>query len=570
MAGSSSSESCFKGGKFSAPGFRFHPTDEELVVYYLKRKICSRKLQVDVIGVTDVYKVDPSELPGLSVLKSGDRQWFYFTPRSRKYPNAARSGRGTASGYWKATGKDRVIEYNSRSVGLKKTLVFYRGRAPNGERTDWVMHEYTMNEEELERCKNVKDYYALYKLYKKSGAGPKNGEQYGAPFQEEEWVDDDSEDADNVAVPDNPLVVHHDENIRRVDDNIVCKPVNVQLDDYGKPLNRIPDAPWVFPRRMNEFPSVLQGYSQAQIQSALLNHSSGKFPAPRKISEFLPNAQPYNRQTNFQSLPRSANSFEATSGNAPLVFEKEDYIEMNDLLFPELGASSTEKPAQFSNHGELGDLSEVDQWFYDVEPVFQETSTDLSSVSNFANNGLDQRQEFTYEQVQYQTPENQLNNFMDPSTSLNKQFTDDPWYKDDQANVYDQPQSLPGAFASPLPGVMPVSTYPTTSVNAQDQEGQNGSGTRRQFSSSLWAFIDSIPFEPASACEGPLNGTFVRMSSFSRIRFNGMSVTTNKVSISKKRIRNRGVLLLSIMGALCAIFWIFISTVGVLGRPVFT
>jgi len=100
------------------------------------------------------------------MLKTGDRQWFFFTPRNRKYPNAARSSRGTATGYWKATGKDRVIEYNSRSVGLKKTLVFYRGRAPNGERTDWVMHEYTMDEEELGRCKNAKvSIIAKYYLF---------------------------------------------------------------------------------------------------------------------------------------------------------------------------------------------------------------------------------------------------------------------------------------------------------------------------------------------------------------------------------------------------------------------
>lgn len=37
----------------------------------------------------------------------------------------------------------------------------------------------------------MQDYYALYKVYKKSGPGPKNGEQYGAPFKEEDWAEDE-------------------------------------------------------------------------------------------------------------------------------------------------------------------------------------------------------------------------------------------------------------------------------------------------------------------------------------------------------------------------------------------
>ncbi|GER40619.1 NAC domain containing protein 17, partial [Striga asiatica] len=183
---------CFWDGKILTPGFRFHPTDEELVLYYLKRKICCKRHRLDVIGELDVYKCDPEELPGMSKLKTGDRQWFFFSPRDRKYPNGARSNRATRHGYWKATGKDRVILCGARAVGLKKTLVFYRGRAPSGERTDWVMHEYTMDEDELNRCKNAKTYYALYKVFKKSGPGPKNGEQYGAPFNEEEWEDEEN------------------------------------------------------------------------------------------------------------------------------------------------------------------------------------------------------------------------------------------------------------------------------------------------------------------------------------------------------------------------------------------
>lgn len=46
------------------PGFRFHPTDEELFLYYLKRKICKKSLKLDIIREIDVYKWDPEELPG--------------------------------------------------------------------------------------------------------------------------------------------------------------------------------------------------------------------------------------------------------------------------------------------------------------------------------------------------------------------------------------------------------------------------------------------------------------------------------------------------------------------------
>ncbi|KAJ0579012.1 putative transcription factor NAM family [Helianthus annuus] len=193
----SKSKTASSGGKCFPPGFRFHPTDEELVLYYLKRKICRRSVKLDIIADVDVYKWDPEELPGQSKLKTGDRQWFFFSP-SKKYANGGRSSRATMNGYWKATGKDRIIKRKSSSVGIKKTLVYYHGRAPSGQRTDWVMHEYTMDEEELKRCPVAQEHYVLYKIFKKSGAGPKNGEQYGAPFVEEEWNDEDCLDCLDV------------------------------------------------------------------------------------------------------------------------------------------------------------------------------------------------------------------------------------------------------------------------------------------------------------------------------------------------------------------------------------
>lgn len=47
-----------------APGFRFHPTDEELVRYYLRRKICGKSFRFDAISEVDIYKAEPWDLPG--------------------------------------------------------------------------------------------------------------------------------------------------------------------------------------------------------------------------------------------------------------------------------------------------------------------------------------------------------------------------------------------------------------------------------------------------------------------------------------------------------------------------
>lgn len=74
---------------------------------------------------------------------------------------------------------------------MKKTLVYHIGRAPKGERTNWVMHEYRLIDQELEKAGIIQDSFVLCRIFRKSGSGPKNGEQYGAPFVEEEWEDDE-------------------------------------------------------------------------------------------------------------------------------------------------------------------------------------------------------------------------------------------------------------------------------------------------------------------------------------------------------------------------------------------
>ncbi|KAL8110569.1 NAC domain-containing protein 82-like isoform X2 [Apium graveolens] len=169
------------------PGFRFHPTDNEVTMYYLKRKVTGKKLIFDAVTELNIYKFAPWDLPDKCLLKSKDLEWYFFCPREKKYTSGARANRTTKYGFWKATGKDRPVTYNQRIVGMIKTLIFHRGHAPKGERTDWVMHEYRLKDEKLANVDQ--EAYVLCKIFQKSGLGPQNGAQYGAPFNEDEWSD---------------------------------------------------------------------------------------------------------------------------------------------------------------------------------------------------------------------------------------------------------------------------------------------------------------------------------------------------------------------------------------------
>lgn len=77
----------------------------------------------------------------------GKDEWYFFSPRDRKYPNGERPNRAAASGYWKAAGSDKPILTScgiSKRIGVKKALVFYTGRAPKGVKSEWIMNEYRL------------------------------------------------------------------------------------------------------------------------------------------------------------------------------------------------------------------------------------------------------------------------------------------------------------------------------------------------------------------------------------------------------------------------------------------
>ncbi|KAL3645970.1 hypothetical protein CASFOL_011150 [Castilleja foliolosa] len=135
------------------PGFYFHPTDEELVVHYLMKKVAAAPLPVDIIAEVDLYKFNPWEFPENAVY--GDGEWYFFTLRCEKI---ILSGDGT------------------QRLGVKKTMAFYERKWPVGVKSDWSMHEYRLADKPLNYCSgNRKRFYFMPSIQKSKNSKQQRG-----------------------------------------------------------------------------------------------------------------------------------------------------------------------------------------------------------------------------------------------------------------------------------------------------------------------------------------------------------------------------------------------------------
>ncbi|XP_031094161.1 NAC domain-containing protein 7-like isoform X2 [Ipomoea triloba] len=167
------------------PGFRFHPTDEELVDYYLRKKITSRRIDLDVIKDVDLYKIEPWDLQELCRIGTEEQnEWYFFSHKDKKYPTGTRTNRATAAGFWKATGRDKAIYSKHDLIGMRKTLVFYKGRAPNGQKSDWIMHEYRLESDP--NGTPQEEGWVVCRVFKKRIATMRRESEHDSPI----WYDD--------------------------------------------------------------------------------------------------------------------------------------------------------------------------------------------------------------------------------------------------------------------------------------------------------------------------------------------------------------------------------------------
>ncbi|KAL0417583.1 UNVERIFIED_CONTAM: NAC domain-containing protein 90 [Sesamum radiatum] len=158
------------------PGVRFYPTEEELVSFYLHNMLQHNnndKIR-RVIPLLDIYQLHPSQLPQHcgEVCRGDTEQWFFFVPRQAREVRGGRPSRTTASGYWKATGTPSyVYSSDNKVIGVKKSMVFYEGKAPAGAKTKWKMNEYRAIKEDF--CTSIpmlRHEVSLCRVYVVSGS----------------------------------------------------------------------------------------------------------------------------------------------------------------------------------------------------------------------------------------------------------------------------------------------------------------------------------------------------------------------------------------------------------------
>ncbi|KAL1111747.1 hypothetical protein V6Z11_D02G081600 [Gossypium hirsutum] len=318
------------------------------------------------------------------------------------------------------------------------------------------MHEYTLDEEELKRCQNVKDYYALYKLYKKSGPGPKNGEQYGAPFKEEAWDDEEysSNPLDSITPVKPPNEVIPDDNVVSAEDT-----QSTLLDPSPRGV--------LFPEQL----TVLHGqasfeFSESPISQLLLQEA----PEVTPVTDHL------------DQLPQLC---------------EEDFLEIDDLLGPEPLISNIEKPVENKQFNELDGLSEFDL-YHDAAMFLQDMgSIDQGTVPFLYDNMINQ---VSY-QLEPQSNISLMNQQYLSHSNLN--LIDKQWQNQANANMMEQHlQPQLNASGGNMLNQMVYQSGPNinsmdqqsvlhSSVDQVDYHGQNQQLQMDQINGALWTHDQS-------------------------------------------------------------------------------
>lgn len=143
-------------------GFRFKPTEEELIKFFLSKRVRGQPLTPNPILECDLYgQRSPWEIFDESANHHDDKNiWFCFTRLKKR--SKKRVSRVAGSGTWhgEKSAKEIVDSKNNNNVviGFKKTFTFKIKK----KKTDWIMHEFTLADHHEETSSE----YVLCKIKK--------------------------------------------------------------------------------------------------------------------------------------------------------------------------------------------------------------------------------------------------------------------------------------------------------------------------------------------------------------------------------------------------------------------
>ncbi|KAK8556388.1 hypothetical protein V6N13_064419 [Hibiscus sabdariffa] len=175
------------------PGFRFVPTDYELIQYYLSNKLKGQPLPCDKdIHEYEIYGEENKE--PWNIFGETSSKTFYVFTKLRKKGKGRRIDRIAGSGTWKGQRTDPVMDSEKNHVGDRKLFVFeVKGRSKNDGKGHWIMHEFSLiNDDQL-------DDWVLCRIYNKNN---KN-----RPLELDE--DDSEDDMPGTVPPSASMDSHH-------------------------------------------------------------------------------------------------------------------------------------------------------------------------------------------------------------------------------------------------------------------------------------------------------------------------------------------------------------------------
>ncbi|XP_029127658.1 NAC domain-containing protein 37 isoform X2 [Cajanus cajan] len=211
-------------------------------------------------------------------------EWYFFSHKDKKYPTGTRTNRATMAGFWKATGRDKAVYDKTKLIGMRKTLVFYKGRAPNGQKSDWIMHEYRLESDE--NGPPQEEGWVVCRAFKKKTTGQtKTMEGWDSSYFYEE--------ASGVSTMVDPIDLISRQSQSFLAQNFMCKQ-EIEADNLASMLQdpfvqlpqlENPSLPLI--KRPSTVSLVSDNNEDEDIQNRLYNNTTKKVTDWRALDKFV-------------------------------------------------------------------------------------------------------------------------------------------------------------------------------------------------------------------------------------------------------------------------------------------